>query len=212
MSDVRATGRDEFGVRGTFYSKPLFDQAASDREGRPIYTPTIYILIEADHDNKTVFDLPLKEPDQYKDKSRDPRVRWADAWKQFQDGISGEVDGTPIEAWNMLPKHRCLELRDQGIKSLEQLANMPDRLLSGIGPDAAKLREGAQLFLKPADLATQGLKQENADLKKQMLELKSEFTQLQNQRFGEEDPAPGQPKKRGRKTNEERARLAAEGA
>ena len=196
MSDIETTGRDAQGVRCTFYTKPIFDQAASDEEGRPIYHPTIYTKIEADHDNKTVFDLPLKEPEQYKTPDKDPRNRWSDAWRQFQDGISGEVEGTPIEAWNMLPKHRCMELRAQGIRSMEQLANVPDRLMSGLGPDGAQLRDAAKKFLQPADLHTQTLQNELKASQQELANLKSQFEQLQKQKFGEETPMPA--KRRGR--------------
>lgn len=193
--DVVVSGTDRFGVRGEFYNKPVFDKAASDAEGRPIYTNKVYIKIQADHDNKTGWDLPLKDPDKYAKPDDDPRNRWDVAFKQFEQGVSGKAEGTPLEVWNMLPKHRCLELAAQGILSMEQLANLPDNMLQKVGPDGSRLRDGAKRFLEPADMMTQSLRNTVADQEKELENLKAQMTQLQNQRFGDEEEMP--PPKRG---------------
>ena len=196
LRDVVVTGVDAQGVRATFYTKSVHNKARTAEEGRPVYEPKIYVKIQSDADNKTGWDLPLKEPEQYPEAQNDPRNRWADVWKQFEAGSSGEIQGTPLADWAMIPAHRVRELNALGIKSLEQLAHLPDDKAGKIGPDGITLRDGAKKFLEPADLQTLTLQRENADLKQQMANLEAKFTQLQNQRFGDEDEAPP-PAKRG---------------
>ena len=194
--DVQVEGVDAQGVRATFYTRSIHHKARSDEEGRPIYMPVIYYRVEADAENRTAWDLPLKPEQWYVDNSRqDPRERWEGAWARFKEGASGKVEGTPLSSWAYLPDHRVRELNALGILSLEQLAHLPDKRAGSLGPDGISIRDGAKKFLQPADVHTQGLQQENAKLRQEMATLRSEFEQLQKQKFGEEDGAP--PPKRG---------------
>ena len=186
--DVEVSGVDAQGVRATFYTKSIHNKAKSLEEGRPVYVPTIYLKVDADADNKTGWDFALKPEDWYVENDReDPRQRWSGAWKQFQEGASGTVEGTPLSNWAYIPDHRVRELNALGILSLEQLGHLPDKALSKLGPDGYSLRDGAKQYLQPADIHTAGLQRENERLRQEMENLKAEFTQLQNQRFGQED-------------------------
>lgn len=195
--DVKVTGPDAQGVRGTFYTKSIHNKARSKDEGRPIYEPKIYLLVDADADNKTGWDFPLRDPEWYVENSRtDPRERWAAVWKQFEEGSSGEVEGTPLSSWAYIPDHRVRELNALGILSLEQLGNLPDVRASKLGPDGTSLRDGAKKFLEPADVHILGLQRENERMRQEMETLRSEFAQLQSQRFGDEEaPMPPQAKR-----------------
>ena len=195
--DVKVTGPDAQGVRGTFYTKSIHNKALSLEEGRPVYEPRSYLQVDAGADNKTSWDMPLRDPEWYVENSRiDPRERWAAVWKQFQEGASGKVEGTPLSSWAYIPDHRVRELNALGILSLQQLGHLPDAKASKLGPDGTSLRNGAKKFLEPADVHTLGLQRENERMRQEMETLRAEFTQLQNQRFGGEEEAPP-PVKRG---------------
>ncbi len=195
--DVTVSGVDAHGVRATFYTKSIHNKARTLEEGRPIYEPKVYVKIQADSDNKTGWDIPLKEPEQYPDSENDPRNRWAAAWKQFEEGSSGEVKGTPLSDWCMIPAHRVKELNSLGILSLEQLGNLPDDKAGKIGQDGISLRDGAKKFMQPPDMQTMTLRRENVSMKQELENIKAQMTQLQNQRFGEPEEEAAPPAKRG---------------
>lgn len=203
MRDIVVEDIDAFGTRGKFYLKTVFDQVRTDEEGKPCYKDVPYVQISNPSDNKTKWDLPVK--DKHKE-------MFPNGWSNFEAGTEGEAPGTPLEVWRTLPAARCKELQSAGFLAIEQIANCPDGKLGGIGQDGWNLRKEALAFLAPPDLATQALKEENKELSARLAALESEHRQLQNQNFGEPVQAD-QPKlkaKVGRKTNEERARLAAE--
>lgn len=186
LRNIRVEDIDAHGSHAVFYLNTVYDKARSQEEGKPCYKDVPYIEVRSDHDNKTVWKLPVKQ---------NHKERWFKGWERFEQGIEGEAPGTPLETWAALPPARCRELQSQGFLAIEQLANCPDDRLPLIGVDAQQLREAAESYLRPADAETLWLRNENEDMKRQIAELQGQFRQLQNQRFGEaeESDAPLPP-------------------
>jgi hypothetical protein len=124
-----------------FYKGSRKDEQASKQEGRPIFRDVDYIQIMVPGDRTNSIDRPVRE----KDKERFA-VQYADYSRR---GQNEESVGTPLEQWPLLSKAQVEELRHFHVRTVEQLAAMPDnRVQQFAGMQQLKTR--AKLFLEAA--------------------------------------------------------------
>lgn len=128
-------------VRPRFFMQPVEDEAATAKEGRPIFTDQEYveILIPGDRLSKPVFPV-----------SDEHRKRWPQAYEAFRRGHDHVTHGTPLEQWPPLTSARVMELKSINILTVEDLAGLADRAIAQLGPDGRQLREKARAFLDAA--------------------------------------------------------------
>lgn len=124
-----------------FYMAAVEDEAASKREGRPIFTEVemVEVMIPGDRLSRPVFPVEDKH-----------RERWPQAYEAFKRKQSVAQTGMPIEMWPQVTAPRALELKAVGVFTVEALAGLPDGMVSNIGADGRQLREKARAYLDAA--------------------------------------------------------------
>jgi hypothetical protein len=121
-----------------FYSRSKRDKEASAREKRPIFMPVEYVEILVPGDKDSVADRPVREIDRY---------CWPDLYTRFRRNQSQETPGMPLTEWGGVTPERAHELAFFRVKTVEQLADVSDGVLQGLGLGARAEREKAKAYL-----------------------------------------------------------------
>jgi|SRR5215470_2879070 len=120
-----------------FYIGALRDDAASEREGRPIFKDTEFIRIYNSKDN--ILDRPVRDTD---------KQRWPKHYAAFKN--TGQADpaavGQRLEHWPAITRSQAEELRYFKIFTVEQLASAPDSILTQI-PGINRLKQIAKVVM-----------------------------------------------------------------
>jgi hypothetical protein len=116
------------------------DHDASDREGRPMFKDAVYIKIITPGDRDNIIDREMRPEDKF----RFPRQ-----YAAFQAGQAEIGDGTRLEEWPQISRSQVEELRYMHIRTVEQLANLKDDIMSK-ATGLRGLSERAKLFLEAA--------------------------------------------------------------
>jgi len=164
--DVRVFEHREAGdnkVIARFYVHAREDEAASAREGRPIFREMEYVEIMAPGNLNNIVRRPASDAD---------RQRFPGAYRAFKAGVGDFVDGTPLCEVIWITKGQVAELSYNGIRSLEQLAEVADTVCARI-PGLMTLREKARKYLEVSKDSARftKLEKENEDLKNQIASL-----------------------------------------
>lgn len=123
-----------------FYMGAVPDDAATAKEGRPIFRDVECIKIFNSKDN--VIDRPIRDTD---------KQRWPgayQAWKNTGDGEPGAA-GTRLEHWPIMTRSQVEEYRFFKVFTVEQLADLPDSTVQKIN-GAVKLKQLAKLAVEAA--------------------------------------------------------------
>ncbi len=171
-----AMGRDQQErVYAEFYTHPRRNQAKSLEAGRDIYEDLPYIKIMVPGDKDNIIQRPVRD----QDKQRFPRQ-----WQAFQNQDTQPMEGTPLAEWSGVTRSMVEEFKHFGIRTVEDLVNMPD---SQFIQDAS--------YSAPIEKLTR----ENDTLKAQLSEMQKQLERLNDRLdFGDEEVADA-PKPRRRK-------------
>jgi hypothetical protein len=106
-----------------FYMGATKDEAASLKEGRPIFkdVPFVRIFVPGDKDN--IIDQPAWIDDNH---ANSHSSRFPDEWRRFEEGKAEVQEGTPIELLPGISKSQVEELKYFHVRTVEHLANMSD--------------------------------------------------------------------------------------
>lgn len=179
--DIIPMGSDsEFAAEFTIEKVPNFD--GTD------YVEVPHLRLQAPGNTKAVYHQPVRM-ESYPGRPSDPE-RFPREWAAFQAGQSTE-NGTSIYAWEGMSPNDGRRFELAGIKTVEQLANVSDMNLSGLGVGAMALRERARTFLKGDSTETQ-LRQQLGEQTAQIDKLTDIVNQLLEERT---EPAKGRNKK-----------------
>lgn len=124
-----------------FYTRQVEHKGKSLEAGRPIFVELEYVEIRIVGDNKNVIDTKVQEKH---------RRRWPKQYTAYKEGKEQVLEGTPIRQWASLSATRALELEAVGVRTVEQLASIPDSSLHHIGMDGMSLKVKANAYLKTA--------------------------------------------------------------
>jgi hypothetical protein len=117
------------------------DPVASAAAGRPIFFQQERVqIIQPGNPNSPV----LLVTDEHRD-------RWSEHYARFRAGEDFVGEGTPLEQWPFLKKTMVLELKAQGIHSVEQCAGLTDLACQKMGMGGRAIRENAKAYLDDAD-------------------------------------------------------------
>lgn len=148
-----------------FRFEPVFMEALSEIEGRPIYhdrifcrkmrggdTKTVWdtlaVGVEYDSDGnwRTIEDLPNgAEPD---------HLRFPKAWAVFEKRADKATTGWPIEEWGAISKSFAETLKGMNIRTVEQLSGLTDQQ-AGSFMGGNKFRNMAKAALDSAEASAQ---------------------------------------------------------
>lgn len=187
--DVRGVtyGNDK-GLYVEFRSEPIYQEFASQQGGKAIYKDEVFVRIYTPGDKTKVVDRLAKLQD-YGDIPSDAR-RWPIQWAAFKNGAKAMLEGTPLAKWPAITAQQVQEFNAFNIYTVDQLAEVSDGALDGLGHGGRAIRDGAIEWLKRAndDGAFAKLQREH---QAQMEAMQAQIVELQaTQKRG-----PGRPPK-----------------
>lgn len=172
LGDFRGPWQTDAGVTARFYTREVPNPRFGKDEGadRYINVPYIEAFPEGDY-HRSRIDRKVTEMD---------HERWRDAWQAFEKGARGGHVGTPLREWAYLTAPKIRELQEQGILTVEQIANMPDRTAMGtLGQHYREIRMKALEFIKP-DEANSALKAENRELRSRVEQMEAKLSAMES--------------------------------
>lgn len=123
-----------------FYTEPVQNNFKSQQEGRAVFEDREMIEIIIAGDKHSVINEIVTD---------NHRRRWAREYQAFKEGLELAAEGTPVEEWAAISKSQAMELKSCNVRTVEQLAALPDNLLTKAVPMGGHaLRSRAQAFLK----------------------------------------------------------------
>lgn len=186
-----------------FFNKPKKNDAKSLEAQRPIFDEVCYVDIRVAGKR----DPLAVRPATMRDKQRFPRH-----YAAFEQRTEMPVDGTPLLEWGCMTRSQAEELAFANIKTVEQLATMPDgNAQKFMGGFAMKQKAKDWLEstadnagdLKYKELADTTAK-ENAELKGKLEEQSNLIAQMSERLNALEQPEPdAKPSRRRRASNNE---------
>lgn len=131
------------GVYPKFYKRPKLDEAASAREGRQVYIEKDYVEIVAAGNQNNVVDRPVTDAD---------KRRFRAHWEKYKAGDTEQLIGTPLTEVVWIGRAQVEELAHKRVRTLEQLADLPDNVCTGT-PGMFELKRKAAAWLANAEKA-----------------------------------------------------------
>lgn len=159
-------------ARPRFYTKPVKNNFRSESEGRPIFDEKEFVEILVPGDRKTVMDTFVKD---------EHKRRWPREYAAFKAGLEVPTEGTPLEEWPAITRSQVEELRFGHIRTIEQLAELPDDALNrSVSMGGFALREKAKRHLEAlaGNAQTEALAAESARKDEIIAEQKRQYEAL----------------------------------
>jgi hypothetical protein len=175
-----------------FYLESVYQEFESKKQGRPVFKDVAFIRIRTPGVNGSTVERPVRT--EFDGTAPPDPDRFPRQWKAFENKQEQVQDGTRIEEWPPLRKSQVMELKAQGVHTVEHIAGMTDNNLGVLGLDGRRLRDMAKAYLeKSAEGATVSkLSAENQDLRSEVEALKAQFAELA---ANQPKRGPGRPKK-----------------
>jgi hypothetical protein len=154
-----------------FFVKAIENPNKTREAGRPIFDDVEMVRIGFPADNKRVLVAPAHEM-HYVPHAKQQMTyaqRFAASYAAFKDENEDFVNGTPLTEAPFLTNALREELKTQKVKTVEQLAGLPDVAIRRLGVGWRERVEQAQAFLKTADSVS-----EIAALRAELAALKAE--------------------------------------
>jgi len=163
-----------------FFVKPRPDNAATLKEGRPIFKDVEYIDIRIPGDRTGGVSRPASHQD---------KLRFAPHYTAFKQRIEMPLEGTPLVEWPLITRSLAEELAFHNVKTVEHLSTMSDthsgkfmglnalkakalKWLEQAGEEAKVHELQGQIFERDERIAHQGMQIDA--LQKQMTQLLAE--------------------------------------
>ncbi len=135
-----------------FFTKSVELRAKSEEAGRPIHEDREFVRITFPADNKRELVAPAHEM-HYVTHLRE-QVTYAERFKASYDAFKSDADnfteGTPLSEAPFMTKSKIEELKHFKVRTVEQLAGLPDASMKRMGFGARDLRDKAQAYLDAA--------------------------------------------------------------
>lgn len=125
----------------TFMNEAVYDAAASERAGRPIYRNEEHYEISFPGNQLNIFHGRVTDVE---------RNLYAREYEAFRKGEDVAINGTPIEELTVLSKAQVKELKYFNVNTVEDGAALTENAVQQMGMGARKLRELCQRYLEQA--------------------------------------------------------------
>lgn len=135
----RFAADDKLYVR--FFMHPKQNPAKTKAEGRPIFEDKEYIQIMTPGNKTDVIMRPVSAED---------KERFAKAYQRFKASEEEVLEGTLLEHWPVVTRAQVEEMKYFNIRTVEQLAGMPDSNAQNF-MGVLNLKRQAQDWLAQAD-------------------------------------------------------------
>jgi hypothetical protein len=133
------------GLHARFFMYPEQDKAASLEAGRPIFEEVPYIVIRIPGDKTTEIQRPLR----FGDTPSHDNHKFAREYQAFIAGNEQSLLGTPLAEWGAITRSQVKEMEHFHIRTVEQLAEMPDSTLGNFR-GITSIREKARNYISAA--------------------------------------------------------------
>ena len=188
MEGQNARFADDNKLLINFSTIPVLNSRKTKEEGRPIYDNRDHVHIMMPGNKESLVIKPMGEIE---------KRRFGKQYADWKENNRVNLEGTPLEAWTWITKAQVEELKYFHVRTVEQLAGMPDvQAQKFMGVQA--LKKQAKLFLVQAE-KNKGASQLAAEIEKRDLEMQTvreTIKELQATVAALQTPAP---KPRGRK-------------
>lgn len=135
---TKAEGDVDKNLAVRFYKMPLKNESESDKAGRPIYDDVDMIEIRVRGDRHNVIIRPTRPGD---------KKRFRGIWKEYEEGVTAKVTGTPLAEWPPMSASMVEELKYLQFFTVEQLAEANDDVCSRV-PGLVGLKNKARAFIE----------------------------------------------------------------
>lgn len=159
------------GLIVAFYQAPVKNGAKSAEAGRDIYEDRVFIRKIVPGDKNSEVDTLATDED---------FTKFAEEYARFKAGKPDALEGTPLEQWPQMTRASVKEWHYLNVYTIEQLANLSDtaKQAFGMGADNWVRMAKAHLELAESSAATERYAVQNADLKRELDDLKAKFADL----------------------------------
>jgi hypothetical protein len=151
--DVRAVsyGSDK-GLFVEFRDEPIYNEFQSLATGKPHYDTKVMVKIYTPGDKTKVVDRLARLSDEEARSLGIPpdSVRWPAQWAAYKNGQKAVMHGTPLSEWPMVNRMQAQEFNAFNIYTVEQLSEVSDVALDGLGHGGRFLRDSALTWLAKA--------------------------------------------------------------
>ena len=113
---------------------PQIDQVESNKAGHPVYKDVLFVRVAFPGDKTKMLHMPATD---------DHKARWPMAYQRFLQNVEDAVIGWRLEEWPVLSRSDVENLKQFGIKTVEQVAALSDSNLDSIGLGARSYRDKA---------------------------------------------------------------------
>lgn len=161
-----------------FYVDKVHNALKSQQAGAPIYDAVDFVKIHHPGEQGQVIIRPATEQD---------KRRFRDRWDAFEKGREQLCDGVPIDVLFPTRPDTAANLRSFGVHTIEQCANMSATALDNIGMGAQEYKNRAKDWMEAASAGAnyhkfngelEGLRRENARLKRDIEQMSAQFNLL----------------------------------
>lgn len=130
-------------ARPHFYMDAVQNNSMSEKEGRPVFEEKEMVEIRIPGDKLMTWVGQVDEKH---------KQRWPEHYAAFKRGEARAATGTPLEQWTnpVMTRAKVAELKALDLLSVDELASVPDNLLSKMGPGARELRDQAKAYIDSA--------------------------------------------------------------
>mgnify|MGYP003123356833 CR=1 FL=1 len=154
-----------------FMYEPMINQAKTKEEGRPVYTERLYVHIT----------IPGQKDPVIRRASESDLQRFPEHYKKFKDRVGDHkiIEGTPLSEWSLITKSLAQEFAFFNVRTVEQLAEMPDSSAQNIMMGLDWKRKASEwLQLQNKDVTAKKLADELSARDKEIEEMKAQLAEL----------------------------------
>ena len=134
-----------------FMNVAVLDEAATKRDGRPIYRNEEHVQVRIAGDRNYA---PVFSAHQMWQRVDGEEItyaqRWAEDYARFSAGKEQIADGTPLSELPFLSEAKRSELRAVKVYTAEALASLDGKNLTALGPNAREMKNQARAYLDRA--------------------------------------------------------------
>lgn len=114
---MAALNRANTGMIVNFYLHPVQDEVKSTQEGRPIFEEVEFIEIRVPGDKDEIRQRQVRAADKH---------QYPQQYAAFKNKLEQPANGTPLEQVPFLTRAQVLEFKALGLKTAENIRDMPD--------------------------------------------------------------------------------------
>ena len=172
-----------------FHMRSVPDPEASEKAGHPMFKEVEYIEVRHPGAIHTIPCVRVKQ------KHIDT---WPEHYRAFKEGVEVPLEGFAIEEWAPMTRSMSDTMKAIGVRTVEDLANMPETTVQQYGAAIQSWRLKAKKFLEEHN-SEQGqintLKEENKTLNERLAKLEARLEEKEAVSSDEEPEEKKEPTK-----------------